>query len=102
LEAACPSTRAAVARSILGLEQAAEPPPSFWSDQYGVRVQCVGRAAEADRIVIDGDPDGREFQAEMTRDGVPVGVLLVGRPRALPDARRRVMQAMATATPGGI
>jgi NADPH-dependent 2,4-dienoyl-CoA reductase/sulfur reductase-like enzyme len=92
---------AAAARSMLGLDQPPEPPPSFWSDQYGVRVQYVGRASEADRIVIDGDPDGRDFQADMTRDGVPVGVLLVGRPRALPDARRRVMQAMATTTGNG-
>jgi 3-phenylpropionate/trans-cinnamate dioxygenase ferredoxin reductase subunit len=87
---------AAAARAILGLAPAPEPPPSFWSDQYGVRVQYVGRADDADRVVIDGDPAKRDFQAELTRDGVPVAVLLVGRPRALPEARRRLIQATTT------
>jgi hypothetical protein len=59
-------------------------------------VQYVGRAADADRVVIDGDPSARDFQAELTREGVPVAVLLVGRPRALPEARRRLMQATTT------
>jgi 3-phenylpropionate/trans-cinnamate dioxygenase ferredoxin reductase component len=84
---------AAAARAILGLPPAPEPPPSFWSDQYGVRVQYVGRADDADRVVVDGDLAARDFQAELTRDGVPVAVLLVGRPRALPAARKRLMQA---------
>lgn len=89
---------AAAARAILGLEPAPDPPPSFWSDQYGVRVQYVGRAEGADRVEIDGDPRARDFQAELTRAGVPVALLLVGRPRALPDARRRLMQAMTATT----
>jgi len=88
----------AAARAILGLAPAPEPPPSFWSDQYGVRVQYVGRAEDADRVEIEGDPRARDFQAELTRAGIPVAVLLVGRPRALPEARRRLMQAMTTTT----
>jgi NADPH-dependent 2,4-dienoyl-CoA reductase/sulfur reductase-like enzyme len=83
----------AVARAILGVVAAPEPSPSFWSDQYGVRVQYVGRADYADRVEIDGDPSARDFQAEMKRAGSPVAFLLVGRPRALPDARKRLMQA---------
>jgi NADPH-dependent 2,4-dienoyl-CoA reductase/sulfur reductase-like enzyme len=86
----------AAARAILGLAPAAEPPPSFWSDQYGVRVQYVGRAEEADRVEIDGDPAARDFKAELTCAGTPVAVLLVGRPRALPEARRRLPQATTT------
>jgi NADPH-dependent 2,4-dienoyl-CoA reductase/sulfur reductase-like enzyme len=81
---------AAAARAILGLAPVASPLPSFWSDQYGVRIQYVGRCEEADRIAVDGDPDGRDFEALFTRGGVPVAVLLVGRPRALAEARRRV------------
>jgi 3-phenylpropionate/trans-cinnamate dioxygenase ferredoxin reductase subunit len=89
---------AAAARAILGLEPAPEPPPSFWSDQYGVRIQYVGRAEDADRVAIDGDPATRDFEAELSCDGVPVAVLLVGRPRALPEARRRLLQATTTTT----
>jgi NADPH-dependent 2,4-dienoyl-CoA reductase/sulfur reductase-like enzyme len=87
---------AAAARAIIGIAPAPEPPPSFWSDQYGVRVQYVGRAEDADRVEIDGDPADRDFQAELTRAGSPVAFLLVGRPRALPEARRRLMQATTT------
>ena len=90
---------AAAARAMLGLEPAPLPPASFWSDQYGVRVQYVGHAREADRVVIDGDPDARDFQAEFTRAGATVAVLLAGRPRALPDARRRVQAGLESALP---
>ena len=85
---------AAAARAMLGLEPARTPLPSFWSDQYGTRVQYVGRAEEADRIAIDGDLDGRDFEAVFTKDGATVAVLLAGRPRALADARRRVQAGL--------
>ncbi len=87
------------ARAMLGLEPVRTPLPSFWSDQHGVRVQYVGRAEEADRIAIDGDPGGRDFEALFTKAGVPVAALLVGRPRALSRARRRVQEGLESLTP---
>jgi len=80
----------AAARSILGLEVAVAPPASFWSDQYGVRIQLVGEAAGADGIELDGRPDERDFTAVLTRRGALMGALLVGRPRELPRWRRRL------------
>jgi 3-phenylpropionate/trans-cinnamate dioxygenase ferredoxin reductase subunit len=85
---------AAAARAMLGLDPAPRSPASFWSDQYGVRIQYVGHAAEADRVVVDGDPEARDFQVEFTRAGATVAVLLAGRPRALPEARRRVQAGL--------
>jgi NADPH-dependent 2,4-dienoyl-CoA reductase/sulfur reductase-like enzyme len=85
---------AAAARAMLGQEPARTPLPSFWSDQYGTRVQYVGRAEEADRVVVDGDLDGRDFEAVFTKGGATVAVLLAGRPRALADARRRVQAGL--------
>ena len=85
---------AAAARAMLGLEPARTPLPSFWSDQYGVRVQFVGRAEEADRIAIEGDPEGRDFQALFTKGDVPVAALLVGRPRTLAQVRRQVQEGL--------
>ena len=90
---------AAAARAMLAIDPALAPLPSFWSDQYGVRVQYVGRAADADRIAIDGDPDARDFEALFTRAGVPVAALLVGRPRSLADARRRVQAGLDSLIP---
>jgi NADPH-dependent 2,4-dienoyl-CoA reductase/sulfur reductase-like enzyme len=81
---------AAVAKAMLG-EYAGTPPlPSFWSDQYGLRIQYVGHAHHADDVVFDGDPGEREFEAVFTRDGVPVAGLAVGRPRAIPALKKLI------------
>jgi len=77
---------AAAARSILGLPAAPPLPESFWSDQYGVRIQLVGEAAGADAVELDGS--GRDFTALLRRRGALIGALLVGRPRELPHWRR--------------
>ena len=81
---------ASAARAMLGIEPAPFALPSFWSDQYGTRVQMVGRPAGADGMDVHGDPEGRDFAARFSTHGVPVAELLVGRPRALPEARKRV------------
>jgi NADPH-dependent 2,4-dienoyl-CoA reductase/sulfur reductase-like enzyme len=81
---------AAVAKAMLGEEPGPAPLPSFWSDQYGIRIQCVGHPHLADAAVIDGTPAGRDFQAVLTRAGVPVAGLAVGRPRAVPALRELI------------
>lgn len=81
---------AGAARAMLGLEP---PPPriaTFWSDQHGLRVQCVGHPAGADSMTVDGEPASRDFTVFFTRAGQAVAALLVGRPRRLAEARRRV------------
>jgi NADPH-dependent 2,4-dienoyl-CoA reductase/sulfur reductase-like enzyme len=81
---------AAAARAMLG-EYAGTPPlPSFWSDQYGLRIRYVGHAHLADGVVFDGDPADRAFEAVFTRAGVPVGGLAVGRAHAIPGLRKRI------------
>ena len=88
---------AAAARAMLGLATAPAPPPSFWSDQHGIRIQNLGHAHGADRIAIDGDPPARDFTATFTRHGRPIGALLVGRPHALAALRRRLSTPERTA-----
>ncbi|HXR14116.1 MAG TPA: FAD-dependent oxidoreductase [Solirubrobacteraceae bacterium] len=80
----------AVAHSIAG-----QPPPapalsSFWSDQYGMRINYLGHASLADAVEIDGDPAERDFVALYTRAGEPVAALSVGRPQALGELRDRL------------
>jgi 3-phenylpropionate/trans-cinnamate dioxygenase ferredoxin reductase component len=75
------------ARAMLGLEPGPAPLTSFWTDQYGIRIQYLGHARLADAYEIDGDIDNRDFTATFTRSGRPVAALLVNRPRALPAAR---------------
>jgi NADPH-dependent 2,4-dienoyl-CoA reductase/sulfur reductase-like enzyme len=80
----------AVAASILGEPTARPALPSFWSDQYGLRIQYAGHAAGADEISIDGSPGERDFSVLYLRERRPVAALAVGRPRDLARARRLI------------
>jgi NADPH-dependent 2,4-dienoyl-CoA reductase/sulfur reductase-like enzyme len=81
------------ARAMLGLPVHAIPPSSFWSDQHGIRIQFLGHGDPADRIELDGDPAAYDFTATFIHDNHPVAALLVGRPHALPELRRRLHQS---------
>ena len=81
---------AAAARAMLGEDPGTPPLPSFWSDQYGVRIQCVGHPHHGDEVAVEGDPAARDFEAVFSRGGIPVAGLAVGRPRAIPALRKRI------------
>jgi NADPH-dependent 2,4-dienoyl-CoA reductase/sulfur reductase-like enzyme len=81
---------AAAAKAMLGADPGPVPLPSFWSDQYGVRVQYVGHAERADEHQFECDRDGREFRVVYTRAGRPVAGLVVDQPRAVVALRREI------------
>ena len=81
---------AAVAHAIMDRDLPTPAVSSFWSDQYGTRIQYLGHAQLADRVTLDGDPGERDFTAVYTREGEPVAALVVGRPQALPELRDRL------------
>lgn len=83
----------AVAHTILGREPGSQPPASFWSDQYGLRIQYLGHAQLADCVTIEGDPAKNDFVATYTRDGRLIAALVVGRPRAVGEIRERLTQS---------
>ena len=84
---------AGVARALLGLPPAPPAPPSFWSDQLGLRLQCVGEPVGA-RAELAVDADGRGFEAVYRSGGAVGAVLLAGRSAAdLRAARRRLSPA---------
>ena len=87
-----------VATAILGRDPAPTPLSSFWSDQYGKRIQYLGHAELADDVSIDGDPAARDFVAHYTRGGELVAALIVGRPRAVGELRER-LRYMTERTP---
>jgi len=76
------------------------PLPSFWSDQYDVRIQSFGNLAIADRIeVIEGDLD-TEAAVGYFRDGRMVGAVLLGLPKKALLLRRQMLQELTPpATP---
>jgi NADPH-dependent 2,4-dienoyl-CoA reductase/sulfur reductase-like enzyme len=85
---------ARAARSMLGLNPGAATATSFWTDQYGIRIQYLGHAFLADSIELDGNPEARNFTAIFTRAGRAVAALLVDRPGSLPAARDLIEKGM--------
>lgn len=76
--------------SLLGKE----PPeavvvPYFWSDQYDVKIQCLGEPAADDVVHVVSD-DGRKFLAYYERDGIVAGVVGGGQPGKVMKARAKI------------
>lgn len=80
----------AAAAAMLGDYPGLPSLPSFWSDQYGCRIQYVGYAEQADHAEIAGDLDGNDFAVRYSAGGLTVGGLAVGRPRDLVRLRREI------------
>ncbi len=69
------------------------PEPFFWSDQYDVKNQFVGRARPGDDVeVVDGSVEGHRFVALYGRAGRLVGCLGFSRPRLVMTYRRLLAQ----------
>ena len=63
--------------------------PYFWSDQYDVKIQCLGEPEATDvvHVVLD---DGRRFLAFYERDGVVAGVVGGGMPGKVMKVRSKI------------
>jgi hypothetical protein len=68
--------------------------PYYWSDQYDVKIQCLGEPHATDIVHLVED-DGRKFLAYYERDGVLVGVVGGG----LPGKVMKVRAKIAAGTP---
>lgn len=64
-------------------------PPYFWSDQYDVKIQCLGEPRASDTVHLVED-DGHKFLAYYERDGVLVGVVGAGRPGKVMGMRAKI------------
>ncbi|WP_116376454.1 FAD-dependent oxidoreductase [Mycobacterium sp. MFM001] len=63
--------------------------PYFWSDQYDVKIQCLGEPHATDIVHLVED-DGRRFLAYYERDGVVVGVVGGGMPAKVMKTRAKI------------
>jgi NADPH-dependent 2,4-dienoyl-CoA reductase/sulfur reductase-like enzyme len=63
--------------------------PSFWSDQYGPRIQSFGVTGLPDARVLEGDLDG-DVAVGYHRDGELAGVVLIGLPGRYQHYRSRI------------
>ncbi len=80
----------ALVPAMLGQDApAAVSVPYFWSDQYDVKIQCLGEP-EADDVVHIVEDDGRKFLAYYERDGVVAGVVGGGMPGKVMKSRAKI------------
>ena len=64
-------------------------PAYFWSDQYDVKIQCLGEPEASDVVHLVED-DGTKFLAYYERDGVLAGVVGAGRPGKVMSVRGKI------------
>jgi NADPH-dependent 2,4-dienoyl-CoA reductase/sulfur reductase-like enzyme len=67
-----------------------EPVPSFWSDQYDVKVQSVGFPEAGELRVVEGSLEERRFVAAAARRGRLTGAVAFNSARRIPWYRRQV------------
>jgi len=72
--------------------------PFVWSDQYDVKIQCVGHVSGDDDVeVVDGSLDEHRFVALFGRDGRLTGAVAFSRPRLLMQYRRLLVDGASYA-----
>jgi 3-phenylpropionate/trans-cinnamate dioxygenase ferredoxin reductase subunit len=82
-----------VAANILGGDEAYDPVPYFWSEQFGRMVQYAGYHGDAESLLWRGDPVEPTWSACWLAGGRLVAILTVDRPRDLLQARRLIAAA---------
>jgi 3-phenylpropionate/trans-cinnamate dioxygenase ferredoxin reductase subunit len=73
------------------------PAPTFWSDQYGLKIQAVGHPSGEDTVHIVED-DGRGFLAYYESGGVLTAVVGAGKSREVMRMRSKVNAAVPIAS----
>jgi 3-phenylpropionate/trans-cinnamate dioxygenase ferredoxin reductase component len=63
-----------VARLLAGAEHLSPAVPTFWSDQYDIRLRTVGLSQGHDTTVVRGDPESRSFSVIYMRSGAVVAI----------------------------
>jgi NADPH-dependent 2,4-dienoyl-CoA reductase/sulfur reductase-like enzyme len=72
--------------------------PTFWSDQYDVKIKSAGLLGAADSYtVVDEDPERPALVVEAHRGGELVGAVVFNRNRTIIQYQRRLAEALAAA-----
>jgi len=67
------------AANMLGESQAFDSAPFFWTEQFGVTIRYVGRAAGWDAATCEGDFASGSFVARYFKDGEHCATATIGR-----------------------
>jgi len=82
-----------IAANLVGADEAYDPVPYFWSEQFGRMMQYVGHHGGAESLVWRGDPAEPTWAACWLAGGRLVATLTVDRPRDMLQARRLIASA---------
>jgi 3-phenylpropionate/trans-cinnamate dioxygenase ferredoxin reductase subunit len=82
-----------VAANLLGGDEAYDPVPYFWSEQFGRMVQYAGHHGDAERVVWRGDPAEPRWAACWLTGDRLTAILTVDRPRDLLQGRQLIASA---------
>jgi 3-phenylpropionate/trans-cinnamate dioxygenase ferredoxin reductase subunit len=81
---------AVAAKAICGENKAYAATPSFWSNQYDLRLQTVGLSSGYDQAVLRGDPATRSFSVVYFKDGRVIALDCVNNIRDYSHGRKLV------------
>jgi NADPH-dependent 2,4-dienoyl-CoA reductase/sulfur reductase-like enzyme len=79
-----------VASAITGQRRIADGVPYVWSDQYGQKIQIVGRPTADDDLTLIEDPAGGKHMAIYERAGRVVGMLTIDAPKTMLRGRKAI------------
>jgi NADPH-dependent 2,4-dienoyl-CoA reductase/sulfur reductase-like enzyme len=97
---------AGLARALSGAAAEGDEPgvfaavPTFWSDQYDLRIQCFGVTGLADVRILEGDLDG-DVAVGYHHEGMLAGVVLIGLGGRYTHYRAQVAATIAALTGAG-
>lgn len=70
--------------------------PTFWSDQYGVKIKSAGLLQAADEFdVVEEDAEKRRLVVEAKRDGELIGVVVFNKNKAFADYQRQLKDQLS-------
>jgi NADPH-dependent 2,4-dienoyl-CoA reductase/sulfur reductase-like enzyme/nitrite reductase/ring-hydroxylating ferredoxin subunit len=85
------------ALNILGVRQAFDAVPFFWSQHYDVTIDYVGHAESWDAIEIEGSLKSRDCAVTYRRAGRTLAVATISRDRTSLEAERELEQTKVSA-----
>ena len=75
---------------IMGMEEAYNAVPWFWSNQYDLKLQTVGLSTGHDQTILRGDPATRSFSVLYLKDGKLIALDCVNATRDYAQGRKLV------------
>ena len=87
-----------VAANLCGEPAVYQKTPTFWSDQYDLKLQIVGLARHDDEQVLRGDPGARSFAVYRLREDRVVAAEAVNSPSDFVADRQLVSKQLHVVT----